>query len=557
MMRIVFRIFADSMNHFIMKNLVKVILFTLTGLLLFASMFQKATHAWDFKKLNGVEVPIPQPSLTFQNCRDGSFQERTEGYLKQNFGFREPLVRLYNQYLWDCYQKTPVGAGILTFGKDGWLYEPWVVADYYQIQFRNYAYDSAQMASMLTEEAHRVLQLQQLLEPYGTRLFVCQVPAKDLICPEHLPENQDKRFDDEPKISARFFNEEKYTQLGVNHLNLEQWFLQMKDTADFPLFPKTGTHWSYYASLFAADTLIRYMEHLGDINMKNIVIGPRTLDKANNSDDDLESLLNLIRPLPNSQYYYANVSIEEDTAAVMPKLITVGDSFWWNISNQIPMNSIFSSSPYWYYNSTIYFDDNYSSVNEVNLAEQLLSADFIMLFYSATQQYKLNNDFTKDAMIALCYDPEEIASVRTTLEQLIRSDSSWMEKLKDKAASQYKTLDETVNNEVKWLINNNLGKYFPALNDSLPTKRSRCVDAYFNVDSLTFIEQEVEKVIQQIKGDEKQMEDINQKALKYGKTLEQALYDDALWVVNYKLEQGILQIPSRSRKKLMSWEESK
>ena len=540
-----------------MNNRTKTILFALTAALLFASMLRNWFNLPKFRALQGVIVEQPKPKLSFENYRNGSYQEQSELYLKQHFGYREPLIRLYNQYLWDCYQKTPVGAGILTFGKDGWLYEPWVVADYYQIQFHNYAYDSAQMASMLSEEAHRVLQLQQLLEPYGTRLFVCQVPAKDLICPEHLPENQDTRFDDEPKISARFFNEDEYTQLGINHLNLEEYFLQMKDTADFPLFPMTGTHWSYYASLFAADTLIRYMEHLGDLNLKNIVIGPRTLDKARTPDKDLESLLNLIRPLPNSQYYYADVDIEEDTTAVMPKLITIGDSFWWNISNQVSLNSIFSSSPYWYYNSTIHFDDTYHSVKEVNLAEQLLSADFIMLFYSSTQQYKLNNDFTKDALIALCYDPEEIELVRATLEQKIRSDSSWMEKLKDRAATQYKTLDETVDHEVRWLINSNPGKYFPALNDTLPTKRSRCVDEYFNADSLAFIEQEVDKVIQLIKGDEKQLESVKEKALKYGKTLEQALYDDALWVVNYKLEHGTLQIPSRSRKKLMSWEESK
>ena len=105
--------------HFLMKNPVKVILFSLTGLLLFASMFQKITHLWDFKKLNGVEIPAPMPDLTFQSISNGSFQDGTEAYLKQNFGFRQPLIRFYNQYLWDFYNTSIGNRGILSLGKDG------------------------------------------------------------------------------------------------------------------------------------------------------------------------------------------------------------------------------------------------------------------------------------------------------------------------------------------------------------------------------------------------------------------------------------------------------
>ena len=49
-----------------MKSPIKVILFSLTGLLFFASMFQKITYLCDFKKLNGVEVPASRPAMTFQ-----------------------------------------------------------------------------------------------------------------------------------------------------------------------------------------------------------------------------------------------------------------------------------------------------------------------------------------------------------------------------------------------------------------------------------------------------------------------------------------------------------
>lgn len=533
-----------------MKNVIKIILFALTALLLFASMFQKATHLWDFKKLNGVEIPAPMPDMTFHTISDGSFQTGTEAYLKQNFGFRQPLIRFYNQYLWDFYTTSNGNRGILTLGKDGWLYEPWSVDDYYQIHYHQHATDADQLTEQLSEEAKRVYQLQHILESYGTHLFVCLVPSKDMLYPEHLPENHDTRFDDEPKMSARFFLKDEYTRLGVNVLDLGTFFQQMKDTADFTIFPKTGTHWSKYSSLFAADTLIRYMEHLGGINMRDLVIGPRTLQDAQEADTDLENLLNLIRPLPRPQYYYATATSDKDTTAVMPKMIVIGDSFWWNIIYQTPVQEIFSEFPYWYYNSTIYYDPIYQSVNEVNLANEILSSDFIILFYSSTQLYKLNNGFTKKALLALCFNPEEIDSAKAKLEQNIRSDSAWMGSLKKASEAQGKPLDEIVQKEAQWLIDTHPEYSFPELKDSIPTKRSKWVESYLSSDSLAFIEQEVENIIRTIKSDETQMEAMREKAQQQGKPLGKAISDDARWVVNYKLEQGTLQIPKTSRKSI-------
>lgn len=531
-----------------MRSTIKTILFALTALLLFASMFQKITHLCDLKKLNGVEIPAPKPKMTFQTISDGSFQDSMESYLKQNFGFRQPLIRFYNQYLWDFYKTSNSNWYILTLGKDGWLYEPWSVEDYYQIHYHKHALDADQMAEQLAGEAKRVYQLQHILEPYGTHLFVCLVPSKDMLYPEHLPENQDTKYDKDPKMSARFFLKDEYTRLGVNVLDLGVYFQQMKDTADFTIFPETGTHWSKYSSLFAADTLIRYMEHLGGINIRNLVIGPRTLQDAQEADTDLENLLNLIRPLPRPQYYYATATSDKDTTAVMPKMIVIGDSFWWNVIYQIPVQEIFSEFPYWYYNSTIFYDPTYHSVNEINLVNELFSSDFIILFYSSTQLYKLNNGFTKKALFALCYDPEEIESTKAQLEQNIRSDSAWIGSLKKRSETQGKPLDEVVHNEAQWLIDNYPENFFPALKDSIPTKRSKQVEAYLD-DSLAFIELEVERTVKNIMGSEEQMNAIREKAKQNGKSLEQAIRDDAHWIVNYKLEQGILQIPKTPRKR--------
>ena len=521
-------------------------LFALLMVLLFIPLIQEWTGILPVKPMRGVFVPTQKPEFSFEAYQTSAFQSQVEKYTSENFGLREIVIRLYNQYLWDFFHKTPVSKDQIVYGKDGWLYEPGAVSDYYQKQFRYYAADSAQMASMLSKEAQRLLSLQQALESHGTHLFVCLVPAKDLIYPEYLPDNKDTIYEGEPKISARFFNEEEFTRLGVNHLNLEQWFLQIKDTSDFALFPKTGMHWSRYAALYAADTLVRYMENLGNINMKNLVIGPKELDDARNPDDDLESLLNLLRPISKPKYYYAESTTDGDTTATQPKMIVIGDSFWWTIAAHFPLKEVFSRVPYWYYNSTVYYDDRYHSVDELNLAEELISSDFVVLFYCATQQYRMNDGFTHKALEVLGVE-DSVAFMDSTdfIEREIQRNigkilatPSLMEETREKAAQNHKTVEKAVRDEAKWIVNYQIHQ---------GTLKWPGNDSHATMDSTTFIELEIQRTMKALSANPKAMESIREKATKYNKTIEKALHDDAHWVVNRKIQQGTLIWPGTTK----------
>ena len=453
------------------------ILYILTMVVLFASMLQNLTNWPRFRKMQGVVAERSFPKLNFQNYRDGSFQKGAEQYLQYHFGFRPPIIRLYNQYLWDFYRKTYVSPNTLTFGKDGWLYEPWFVEDYYQSRSYTLAPDSAEVAEKFKAEAKRVYQLQHVLHDGGTELFVALLPGKDLIYPEHLPDNT--QYTKEKKITARGFFGPEYDRLGVNHVDVEQWFLQMKDTADFLLFPQTGTHWSMMASLYAADSLFKYMEALKGYNMHNLIIGERYVGKADRTDYDLESLLNLIRPWKRIPLHYAKVETDTDPTAIKPKLITVGDSFWWNIVNQVPLRQMFSAWPYWYYNSSVYLDpippkiDDPLSVKDLDMVKELLSADFVLLSYCSVQLYDLNNNFTKQALIKCCYDPEEVDSIRNALRTNIMNTPEWMEGIKTQAKAKGQEIEQALEAHIDYLLDCNPEKYFLALADSIPTKRSR------------------------------------------------------------------------------------
>lgn len=453
-----------------MKADVKVILFSLTAILLFLSPIQQATGLFRFKKLYGAMEEQTKPQLTAQHWLDHSFQDGSEAYLQQHYGFREPLTRLYNQYLWDCYGMTFAKERNWVFvSDDGWYYESDYVQEYYEGNSWKYASDSLQMANILGREALMLSQTQQILDSMGIFLFVLLEPGKELIYPEHVPANT--LYHHEKVFSAHEFLHQRFEDLGIHYIDAGEWFLQMKDTVDYPLFPQSGTHWSNLAAMHVADSLIRYMEHLGNINIQNFTIGEKYV-KTKEPDNDLEEWLNLMRPLKGKPNYYAKTRLVDDPTAVKPRLITIGDSFYWNILNHTPFKKIFGGTPYWYYFSSTYYDGPYGNVADIDLLEKVAKADFIMLAYSTPQQYEMSNGFAQRFLMEWCYDDEEIEPLKQEMKERICNDKAWMAGIEKKTENEELSMDSVLNKENYYFIKNRPDICFPALADSIPLKRS-------------------------------------------------------------------------------------
>ena len=213
--------------------------------------------------------------------------------------------------------------------------------------------------------------------------------------------SKNTKYFKEKKTTAYEFYSKRLEELGVNHVDFADWFMQMKDTVSYPLFPQTGTHWSILAAQHSADSLVRYMEDLADINISNICLGP-DFQRTLLADKDLESLMNLIWPLKKQPNRLSYAYSDNDTTAERPILITVGDSFYWNIINFSQIGTVFERIPYWYYNSTAYYsgDDLSKSqkVKDLDVLQMVLDADFVMISYSTIQLYQMSNCFSQSLL---------------------------------------------------------------------------------------------------------------------------------------------------------------
>lgn len=453
------------------KNTLYVLLFAILAVLSFLPMAQEHLKLFKPEPLNGVMVSAKVPKLSFQDYVAGTMQRQTEDYISEHFGFREPVIRLYNQYVWDFYRKTYVKSMVI--GKDRWLYGKEFIDDYLGTRMYEYVSSPEKLQERCLTEAIRLKKVQEILSEYGKHLFVIMESGKTRTYPEHLPDAVlEARQDKTDVVCAADLYPALFDSLGVHCMNIDRWFMETKDTVDFMLYPQTGTHWSNLAALYATDSIIRYMEYLGQKTLSHLEINPSRFDTTMKPDDDLEQLLNLSRGIKKQPNQYAQVNLTNDSLAVRPVWIHIGDSYYWNIAYYVPLDKLFSRHPYWYYNSTIFYDDRYHSTSEVDLVQALIEADFITLGYCTSQLYALSSYFSAQALVRLCYGQAEIDAVIHGITNNMNQSEEWKASLQKKAEAQGRSLEAVMEGDAYYMLYLNPEQYFPELNEEHPTPRN-------------------------------------------------------------------------------------
>lgn len=431
-------------------------LFALLMLFLFLPMIQKEFGIFKIKKLEGVTMQSEKADLSLSNFYSSKYQASLEKHISETFGFREAVIRLYNQYVWSLFDKTYCDNVII--GKDKWLFNEKSVKDHYEGLMTEYAGSEEELIKKFNSDLSRLKKLQNLLKEHGTEIFVLMLPSKDLIYPEYLPDNT--KYKENNSTRAYDYYSKAFAENGINFLDVTKYFQEIKDSVDYPLFPKAGMHWSNIACAHTSDTIIRYMEHLSGKNFPNIEMGKTYLAETRKPDNDMEKLLNLTFPIDNNKNHYADINVIPDSSAQKAKMIVMGDSFFWNMAYTLPMNDIFEYYHYWYYFNTIYYDSEHDNVSEINLVEELKDADVVMISLSATQLYDINHGFISQAFVNLSLDnPEVIDRILTGIKNRIKNDENWFNSIKNKAKEKGISVEESLHQDAMYMLNLEPEKY--------------------------------------------------------------------------------------------------
>lgn len=441
-----------------MRNVPKILgIVTMVLLLLVAA--QGEWHLIHVRSLKGAYVMDPNPRPTLKAVMDGSWQTQVERYVKCSFGFREPAIRLYNQYVYSCYGKS-MNKGVIV-GRNGYIYERYFVEDHYESRMYKYTEDPEELRHKFEMEASRLAKLQKLLRERGTTLFVAILPGKDMLYPEHLPPADTLTRTPGPRAYTEYTR--LFRQYGVMYVDVLDWFRAIRDSVSYDLMTQNGTHWSNIAATYAFDSIMRYMQHIGGAPIRPVRLGQPYYDYTHEPDNDLAELLNLVVTPGQPPCQYVNVRVA-DTTLGKPGLIVLGDSFFWNITYNYPLDSLFRYTHYWFYNNTVYFDPEHDNTSQIDMRNALDDADYIMLSYCTGQLYDLGNEFIGKSLILLLYSDEEIQAVRDAICDQIRSNDGWLHNLEEKAANEGISLDQAIINDANYLMATRPEEYFDKLN---------------------------------------------------------------------------------------------
>ena len=536
-----------------MKNTkTHIILFSILMAILWLPLIQEQFDIFKVKPLTGFTEKTELPELTYQSYSDGEYQIQLEKYVSENFGFRENMIRIYNQYIWAFFKKTYIH--FITPGKDNWLFYEGAVKDYYGTEQYS-AFSTAEKAKdYFDKNVEMMCQLRNVLKSYDIEFLSFMAPSKVYVYSEYLP----RRDKDTTTINSLDYYSNALAEAGFPNIEMTSWFRSMKDTLEYTVFPKTDNHWQYTA-VYGYDSLFRFMNSLNDFGIPKIKYGKPEPYYVKCHND--EASLNLLFPIINkSEDYKLNVEIECDENCKKPKVLFVGDSFIWGLNEQLPWNEIMDDVEILFYNEDVFkgFDRVHLYKNEINLLRSILRADYVVFYTSAHQWYKATYKFVEEALLALCVsdslmqaetiriadslnisiddarykitkEPYLIKGISNVENPVIRNsheiaiaqianeieeDKDWVEALKIQANIQGKSLEEIYKIEADNVLNNKT-----LLRD------------FTDVTEEMIFEVKVNELVKKWRGDKEMILFLEQKAKEKNKDFETVIYEDAKWVI--------------------------
>ncbi|MCD4772037.1 MAG: hypothetical protein K8R41_01490 [Bacteroidales bacterium] len=419
-------------------------LFIIIILLLILPLFQEQTSYFNIKALKGSFEKDSLPELNLKDYYSGKFQENFNNYLEQNIGFRPFFIRVNNQI--DFSANNKANTNWVVVGKNNYLYEQDYITSYLGKDFLG--------KEIIDDKIRKIKFLQDTLQKSGTKLLVIFAPGKGSFYPEYIPES----FDPSNKTITNYeYYKKRSLEENINHIDFNDYFIKMKDTSQYCLFPKTGIHWSLYGVHLVVDSIKNYMEKSAGIKMpemhfKNIEIS----SKFKGTDYDIEESMNLLFRIPNEKMAYPKIDYKSSPNTIKPKVLAIGDSYYWNIHGSSYASSLFKNATFWYYNKMAHSVeyDKPRKVEELNIKEEIEKQDFIILMATEPLLKRFVYGFVDN--VYDIYSGKETISNSTNYsalyyEQQIRSDSIWLKSISLKAKEKGIGVDEMIKLDAKWL----------------------------------------------------------------------------------------------------------
>jgi len=388
-----------------------------------------------FDRVSKVEV------FSTQSWFDGTFQESAQDFINDNIGLFPLFIHIHHQIEYSLFDN--IYTGSVVKGKEKYLFTQGYLDAYVGQDFVGY--------KKIENSTLQLKALQDTLQHMGKFLMVCLSANKTTYFPEYMP-------DSTRKDSTNF---ESYVKLfdanGINYLNCNKWFLEMKDTSGYLLFPPYGIHWSHYGSVMVADSIAKYISKKASWPLADLRITARNYSKKTRYfDNDIASAMNLFNVLePDSMLYPEFEWLKPSEPQQKKKLLIIGDSFTWDIFENVGLGTdCFDDIEFWFYNQTVHTVATAGAsldwslpvlTRHMNLSQTLNDFDAFLILTNEPNLEKFAWGFVNDALNTLS-DSNFVREERMNdyLAEQCRNLPGWRQTLEEMAEARGVSLDSMI-----------------------------------------------------------------------------------------------------------------
>ncbi|MCD6333683.1 MAG: hypothetical protein J7L89_10475 [Bacteroidales bacterium] len=371
-------------------------LFILFWAILILPLIEMNSRVIPVKNLRGAGDPVNYPAFTFSTWFKGDFQRKFNQAVEEHLGFRPWLIRYRNQIDYSLLH-TAHASGVVV-GRRNYLFEK----DY----LRAFQGGDFLGSRFWDEKFRRLRMVSDTLRQMGKQLIVVLEPGKASFFPEYIP----RRYPVSKHPAANYrsiIREAK--ENGIPLLDLNHYFTSLKLHIPYPLFPKGGIHWSVAGMLTCVDTLAGFLRCQTGFPIPDLVIDHYEFTHhLQDTDDDLARIMNLIWQPAHPPMAYPAYHFKDGDTLKRPRVLVISDSFYFNILNAGLTKKLFANEAFWYYNKTVYPDSwtepKYTS--SINLREEIHQTDLIVLMVTERFYYKFDWELT-DQLYTLYYPDGE------------------------------------------------------------------------------------------------------------------------------------------------------
>ncbi len=258
-------------------------------------------------------------------------------------GFRNEVVRSVNQFNFSMFGTLTGSRGTsIVQGKKHWLFEQGYV-DLYGKEFD-------MRDGLRVSFVNRLQRLQNALLARDIAFILVISPSKSEIYPEYLPSRIHNRVAQAPPARTYTILRQELEDAGVHVLDAHRTFEALKPDHAY-LFPKTGTHWSYYGCFLACNAMLVSLNATDGLQIPVPRLDGVLMEPCKGSDNDLLRLLNLygFEGQQESLMPYPKIAVEAAPVDARPNVLVVGDSFSFTLIDALRLGKAVGEVDLFYY----------------------------------------------------------------------------------------------------------------------------------------------------------------------------------------------------------------